>query len=87
MARPLRTAAAALALLLPLPSCGDAGDGQPDPGARPPARVLVIGWDGATFDLLDPLLEAGRLPHLAGLVARGRTAVLESTRIFSLTST
>ena len=32
-----------------------------------------MGWDGADWGLLDPLLEAGRLPHLARLVARGRT--------------
>lgn len=47
----------------------------------PPARVLIVGWDGATFDLLDPLLEGGRLPHLGALIAAGRTADLESTRI------
>lgn len=46
-----------------------------------PRRVLVVGWDGATFELLDPLLRAGRLPHLAALAARGRTAVLESTAV------
>lgn len=44
-------------------------------------RVLVVGWDGAGFELLDPLLAEGRLPHLADLMRRGRTAVLESTRI------
>ena len=44
-------------------------------------RVLVVGWDGAGFELLDPLLAQGRLPHLADLMRRGRTAVLESTRI------
>ena len=44
--------------------------------------MLVVGWDGAGFELLDPLLAQGRLPHLADLMRRGRTcAVLESTRI------
>lgn len=34
---------------------------------------MVVGWDGADWALLDPLLQAGKLPHLARLVARGRT--------------
>jgi cytochrome c-type biogenesis protein CcmH/NrfG len=36
-------------------------------------RVIVVGWDGADWALLDPLLRAGKLPYLARLVARGRT--------------
>ena len=44
-------------------------------------KVLVIGWDGAGFELIDPLLASGRLPNLARLVSEGRTAQLESTRI------
>lgn len=35
------------------------------------SRTLVIGLDGATFDLLDPLVRAGDLPVVAGLVRRG----------------
>jgi predicted AlkP superfamily phosphohydrolase/phosphomutase len=42
-------------------------------------RVLVIGWDGADWRILDPMLEAGVLPHLAGLIERGGRAVLKST--------
>ncbi len=41
--------------------------------APPRPRVMVVGWDGADWALLDPLLQAGKLPHLARLVARGRT--------------
>jgi predicted AlkP superfamily phosphohydrolase/phosphomutase len=41
--------------------------------------VLVLGLDGATFDVLDPLLAAGRLPHLARLLGAGARAALEST--------
>jgi predicted AlkP superfamily phosphohydrolase/phosphomutase len=41
-------------------------------------RVLVVGWDGADWDVLDPLLEAGELPALASLVARGRRGVSRS---------
>jgi len=32
-------------------------------------RVLIIGLDGATFDLLNPWMAQGELPNLAALVA------------------
>ncbi|MBP7951298.1 MAG: alkaline phosphatase family protein [Verrucomicrobiales bacterium] len=41
---------------------------------RPPAsrrRVLLIGWDAADWQHLQPLLEAGRMPTLGGLMRRG----------------
>ncbi len=41
-------------------------------------RFLVVGLDGATFDLLDPLMEAGDLPFLAALSRLGARARLES---------
>ena len=41
----------------------------------------MIGWDGATFDLVDPLLKAGRLPNLARLMESGQSANLESTAV------
>jgi predicted AlkP superfamily phosphohydrolase/phosphomutase len=42
-------------------------------------RILLIGWDGADWRILDPLLEAGVLPNLALLIARGGRTVLKST--------
>ncbi len=39
-----------------------------------PTRVVVIGLDGATWDVARPMLDAGELPHLARLVARGVVA-------------
>jgi len=42
-------------------------------------RVLLIGWDGADWRILDPMLEAGVLPNLEALIARGGRAVLKST--------
>ena len=35
------------------------------------SKTLIIGLDGATFDVMDPLLAAGQLPHLAQLMADG----------------
>jgi len=44
----------------------------------PTRRFLVLGLDGGTFDLLDPLFEAGELPFLRSLVHRGVRAPLRS---------
>ena len=41
-------------------------------------RVLVLGLDGGTFDLLDPLMTAGELPFLQSLAAKGVRAPLRS---------
>ncbi len=43
------------------------------------SRVLVIGIDGATFDLIGPWAESGDLPNLARLMAEGAHGPLEST--------
>jgi len=45
---------------------------------RPARRFLVLGLDGGTFDLLDPLMAAGELPFLKSLVHRGVRAPLRS---------
>jgi predicted AlkP superfamily phosphohydrolase/phosphomutase len=41
-------------------------------------RVLVVGWDGADWEILDPLLETGELPALSALIDRGRKGVSRS---------
>ena len=43
-------------------------------------RLLIIGLDGATFDVLDPLMESGRMPHLKRFIASGVAGVLNSTK-------
>ena len=43
------------------------------------SRVLLIGWDGADWRILDPMLEAGILPNLQALIDRGAKGVLKST--------
>lgn len=47
--------------------------------AMPAPRVLIIGMDGATFRVIDPLIEEGKLPHLARLLRGGLRANLLST--------
>jgi hypothetical protein len=70
-ARPgTRRAGLGALLLLPL-ACG-----SPEPPAR--ARVLLVGIDGASPRVTEPLLRAGRLPTLAGLAARGASGSLHS---------
>ena len=41
-------------------------------------RVLLIGLDGADWDTIGPLMEAGRLPHLKALVEGGAYGPLRS---------
>jgi len=41
--------------------------------------ALVLGLDGASFDVIRPLAAAGRLPNLAGWMKTGAGAVLHST--------
>ena len=44
-----------------------------------PRRVLVIGYDGATWDLAAPWMEEGLLPNLAKLAQTGTKGKLRST--------
>ncbi len=65
-------------LLLVLGGCG--GADRPGSSAdRESTRLLIVGWDGATFDLIDPLVAAGRLPSVASLLERGASRRLAST--------
>ncbi len=42
-------------------------------------KTLMIGLDGATFSVLDPLMAAGRMPFLKSFVSQGVRAGLAST--------
>ncbi len=39
-------------------------------------RILLVGWDAADWEMIDPLLEAGKMPHLARLIDEGVMASL-----------
>ncbi|MCK4340135.1 MAG: alkaline phosphatase family protein [Phycisphaerae bacterium] len=43
-------------------------------------RLLILGLDGATFYVLDPLIEAGRMPNLKHFIKNGVAGVLNSTQ-------
>jgi len=49
-------------------------------GARPGGTVLLVGLDGADWNIIDPLLAAGRMPRLDRLIrggVRGRMRTIE----------
>ena len=42
-------------------------------------RLTVVGLDAATFDVIDPMIQAGELPNIADVFASGSRGVLRST--------
>lgn len=50
-----------------------------DPSSAPFRKVVCVGLDGATFDVIDPMVERGKLPTLGRLLASGTRANLAST--------
>jgi predicted AlkP superfamily phosphohydrolase/phosphomutase len=47
---------------------------------RPVQRWLILGLDGATYDVFNPLMDAGRMPNLQRLVREGVSGTLLSTK-------
>ena len=41
-------------------------------------RVLVIGWDGATFELISPWVDQGLLPNTKRMMEQGSYGVMQS---------
>ena len=66
-------AALLLAILFAASGCGRAPG--PPPGGR---RLVVVGVDGATWSIISPLMEQGRMPRLAGLYRAGSAGLLRS---------
>src|SRR5690606_18794021 len=70
----------------PLPTPAEAGPSaaghvEPRRETQPLAkRVLVVGLDGATFDILNPLMDQGRMPNLKRLIETGTSGILDSTK-------
>jgi predicted AlkP superfamily phosphohydrolase/phosphomutase len=42
-------------------------------------KVLVLGLDGASLKIIEPMVRKGRLPNLAKLMTEGSSGILEST--------
>lgn len=42
-------------------------------------KVLIVGWDGATFDVIRPLVAEGKLPNIAKMMQTGTWGTLRST--------
>lgn len=38
---------------------------------KPKRKTLLIGWDAADWKVIHPLIDAGKMPHLAGLLKEG----------------
>jgi hypothetical protein len=57
------------------------GAGLSGCGARPRGPVLVIGVDGATWDVIDPLLAQGRMPATRELIERGARGTIVATGV------
>ena len=35
------------------------------------SKVLVVGWDGGSFNVLDPMIKKGLMPNLKNMVESG----------------
>jgi predicted AlkP superfamily phosphohydrolase/phosphomutase len=55
----------------------------PEAPAAAPPRLVVLGLDAGTWELLDPWMEKGLLPNLAKLKAGGTHGKLRSTEVSS----
>lgn len=53
---------------------------RPNGDAPSGLKVVVVGIDGATWVVMDPLLQKGELPTFASLIGRGVRAPLESQK-------
>src|SRR3989304_7222622 len=42
-------------------------------------KMIVVGLDGATYDLIDPLIKAGYLPNVRRIISSGFSTILRST--------
>ena len=60
-----------LATLLILVASGAAPLAEEPAAEAPDLRLLVVGLDGADWQIAAPLIDAGRLPHLGRLRKEG----------------
>jgi hypothetical protein len=67
-------AAALIAIVVSMAACTS----SESPTDGEPPRVLVLGIDGGTWDVMDPMIKAGKLPNIAKLTANAVHGVLES---------
>ena len=65
-----------VSLALAVGLCALGCDPGPARDARP--RIVVIGWDGADWEAVRELIDKGRMPHLARLVAEGTSGRLRT---------
>lgn len=52
---------------------------EPSPVSKENRRTIILGLDGATFDVLNPLIDSGRMPVLKSIMDKGSHAPLRST--------
>lgn len=91
LAGPIRDGAARAASLLPYGTSSlEVARLSLDPGTErelarslarrlpPTGRIVIVGVDGADWDIIDPMIREGGLPNFARLIERGTRASLES---------
>jgi hypothetical protein len=57
----------------------DSASTSPEP-VDSDVRVFLIGVDGATWRIMDPMIERGELPNIASMIERGARADLQTMR-------
>lgn len=74
---PTATQGSATSAATPAPA---PASGAPRPLKPLMDRLLIVGLDGATFDVLKPLMDDGRMPNLQAFIRKGVAGILQSTQ-------
>ncbi len=67
-----------LSISIIITGCLDIFEHEPEAPEQEQQKVVVIGLDGACWEILDPMMEEGRLPNISRLIDHGVRGTLDN---------